>query len=314
MAKSPNLIDLIERFPTPAAARAHLESILWPDGPVCPHCGVVNEATRLGGKAGALGQWKCRPCRKKFTVTVGTIYEDSHIPLHKWLIAFHLMCANKKGISALSLSRMLGITYKCAWHMAHRIRLSMEDRLETEQLTGVVEVDETYIGGIARNAHKSKGTPLKTPVLALVQRGGKVKTHALTTVDEHNIGPILQEKIAKGALLMTDGADVYGLHIKRNPHYFSEHMNVKHSLGEYVREEPDGFVAHTNTVESFNSLVKRCIIGAWHAISPEHLDRYVGEVSFRWNTKSVSDGERTEAAIRQTAGRRLMYKALANAA
>ena len=301
----PSLIELVERYHDTESARTYLESVRWSAGRVCPHCGVVNESADLGGAAAEKGLYWCRACSKKFTVTVGTIFEDSHIPLHKWVIAFHLISANKKGISALSLQRMLNLgSYRTAWHMCHRIRHAMQD-LTTEPMSGVIEVDETYVGGTAANAHNGKPTPPKTPVVALVQRDGKVRARAVTNVDETTIGPMLKEKIAAGSLLMTDGSIIYVNHVEANGAHYSAHKSVAHSRDEYVRVEDDGFKAHTNTVESFNSMVKRCIMGAWHNVSDRHLDKYLDEVSFRWNTRDVSDGERMEQAIRQSEGRRL---------
>lgn len=296
-------MDLVESYGTPAKARAYLEAVRWPDGPVCPHCGVVNEATRLGGKAGERGLLKCNACKDQFTVTVGTVMEDSHIPLHKWVIATHLICANKKGISALSLQRMMKLgSYKSAWFMCHRIRFAMKD-MDGELLTGVVEADETYVGGKAKNAHNGKPIPHKTPVVALVERGGNVKARAVTNVDFETISPILNGMVDRGAIVMTDDAQVYVTPGKG----FAAHHSVNHSAKEYVRQEP-GVKAHTNTVESFNSLVKRCIFGAWHNVSERHLPKYLNEISFRWNTRQDSDGERMEQALRQTEGKRLVLK------
>jgi transposase-like protein len=313
------LIELMELYGTPDKARAYLESVRWPDGPICPHCGVVREATRLSGKAGARGLFKCNACKEQFTVTVGTVMEDSHIPLHKWVIAIHLMCANKKAVSALSLQRMLKLgSYRTAWHMCHRIRESMRDT-STDPIGGTgktVEVDETYIGGKVKNMHKAKrigakpGPADKTPVVALVERNGKVRSRAVTNVDVDTISPILRDKMAKGSILMTDSAMVYGFHFKDNLADIADHRIVNHSAGEYVRVDPDGYTAHTQTVESYNGLVKRCIMGAWHNVSDRHLDRYLDEINFRWNTRRDSDGERMEQAIRQTEGRRLPLRPL----
>lgn len=300
----PNLIELTQRFSTADLARAYLESILWPAGPTCPHCGVVNEATKLAGASTRPGVFKCRPCRKQFSVTVGTIFEDSKIPLNKWVIAYHLLCANKKGISSLSLSRMLGISYKSAWFMTHRIRHAMHDT-STDPLTGIVEADETFVGGKAKNAHSGKPIPVKTPVVALVERNGKVKARTVTSVTAATVGPMLKRMVAQSAILMTDDARIY---IETGKH-FAQHLSVNHSASEYVRAEP-GVKAHTQTVESFNALIKRSVVGAWHSVSPEHLGRYVDECAFRWNTRTVSDGERMEQAMQQSAGRRLTYRKL----
>ncbi len=298
---------------TDEKARAYIESVRWPDGPVCPHCGVVNEATRFDGKGGAKGTkarpgtWKCNACKSQFSVTVGTVMQDTRLGLELWLLAMHQISANKKGISALSLSRMLGVSPKTAWHLCHRIRAAMADA-STEPLDGIVEADETFIGGKAKNAHKNKPIPPKTPVVALVQRNGKVKARAVTNVDETNIGPMLSGMISEGAILMTDDARVY---IKPGAE-FAAHHSVNHSAGEYVRKEGD-IKAHTNTVESFNALVKRNIVGAYHAISDRHIGRYLDEVSMRWNTRKDTDGERTDAIIANTEGKHLPLHPLKSA-
>jgi transposase-like protein len=298
-----NLYSLMQRFPTPEAARAHLESLRWADGVFCPHCGTVNESTKMGGKAGARGLWQCNACKAQFSVMVGTVFESSHIPLNKWLIVTHLMNANKKGVSALSISRMMGITYKCAWHMCHRVRAAMTE-MDPKKLVGIVEADETFIGGKAKNAHKSRGVPPKTPVLVAVERNGKgrVRAVAVANVDETNIAPFLASRVSKGAILETDSAPAYG-NAGAN---FKAHETVNHSAGEYVRGR-----AGIQTAESFNGMVKRCIMGAWHRISPEHTNRYLSEVSFRWDHRTITDGARTTIALQGAEGKRLTYRALA---
>ena len=292
-----NLIDLMQRFPTPAKARDYLEAVRWPDGPVCPHCGTVNEATHLEGDATREGVYKCNACVQQFTVTVGTIFEASHIPLHKWVIVFHLLCANKKGISALSIHRMIGVTYKSVWHMCHRIRYAMRDTTFS-MLDGTVEADEMYIGGKAKNVHNGKPAPKKTPVVALVERDGRVRARKVADVNAKTIGAILKMHIKPTAKIMTDGAPVYDGKVTDG---FAGHEAVNHSAGIYVRGD-----AHTATVDSFAGLVKRSIVGAFHHVSEEHLDRYIDEVAFRWNTRRISDGDRLEVALRQTEGKRLM--------
>src|SRR5579871_3686924 len=299
---SPSLIDLIERFPDPDSARLYLEGILWPDGANCPHCGVCGESTRLEGTAHRKGVWKCRVCRKQFTVTVGTIFEDSHIPLHKWVIAFHLLCASKKGISAHQIHRMLSIGYKSAWHMMHRIRCAMDNGTFDSpdgKLHGTVECDETFVGGKAKNVHNGAPVPKKTAVVALVERNGRSRARAVCDVNAATIAPILKRHVRKNARLMTDGAHVYDGAKGIVP----KHESVNHEAKEYVRGD-----AHTNTVESWNSLLKRGIVGVYHHVSEIHLDRYLDEFCFRWDHRNVSDGERTTAALKQTEGKRLMYR------
>jgi len=219
-----NLIDLAQNFSDEASAIKYLESKLWPDGPVCPHCGVVGEAFEMHSKADTTnkmrpGLWKCSGCRKTFRVTVGTIFEDSHIPLHRWMMAIHLMCASKKGISAHQLHRMLGLGYRAAWFMAHRIRYAMAQNPESK-LSGTVEVDETYVGGklrVGSYARKPGMRPKdfpapsanKAPVVALVQRNGKVRSFHVERVTAKNLKPILKEHIAQEAKLNTDENKIY---------------------------------------------------------------------------------------------------------
>jgi len=299
-----NLMDLIERFPTPETARKYLEGIRWPEGPLCPHCGEKDNATELRGKAHRPGVYKCRACTDQFTVTLGTIFEDSKIPLHKWVIAFHLLCASKKGLTSHQLHRMLGITYKSAWFMSQRIRYAMQQG-SFEKLNGVVEVDETYVGGKAKNAHRGKPIPKKAAVMVLVERDGSARAKRIANVTAKTIDDVLKKHVHAGARIMTDSALVYDGADKN----FASHCIVNHSAGEYVRGE-----AHTQTAESFNALVKRGVIGVYHHLSEQHLDRYLDEFSFRWNHRKVSDGQRMVAALRQTEGKRLMYRAFNSAA
>lgn len=293
-----NLIDLMQRFSTPEAARAYLEGLRWANGVSCAHCGVVGNSAKLGGASAKRGLYKCRDCRKLFTVCVGTIFEDSKIPLNKWVIAFHLLAASKKGMSAHQLHRMLGISYKSAWHMAHRIRFAMQGGMFTK-LDGIVEVDETYVGGKAKNAHASKPIPKKTAVLALVSRGGKMKARTIANVTSKTIGKVLKKHVAKTAEIFTDSLNVYPSATKG----LLGHESVNHDAGEYVR----GMV-HTNTVESFNAILKRGIVGVYHHVSETHLDRYLDEYGFRWNNRNITDGERATLALRQSEGKRLTYR------
>jgi transposase-like protein len=289
------------------AARAHFEKLRWPDGPVCPHCGSVDSATELKGKSTRPGVYKCRECRKPFSATIGTLYERSHIPLHKWLLATHLMCASKKGISAHQLYRMLGFgSYRTAWFMAHRIREGMRE-LHPEgssPLGGankVVEVDESYVGGKARN--RKNHVPPKEAVIALVERSGRVRSHHVPEVTAKTLRPILKAQLDRRSYVMTDEGTVYPPITKE----FGGHGTVNHSIEEYVR----GGFWHTNTVESYFSILKRGITGTYHHVSARHLKRYLGEFDFRHNERSalgVDDAKRARKAVLGVAGKRLTYQ------
>jgi transposase-like protein len=294
------------------AARAHIEATSWPDGPVCPKCGLVNEAYRLTPKAGSKtrkGLWKCKGCRKQFTVTVDSIFEDSHIPLHKWLLAIHLMCSSKKGISAHQLMRNLELkSYRSAWFMAHRIRWALtQDPMKT--LLGgpmlVVEADETYIGP------REKGRPgmpgrgsKKTPVVALMERGGNVRSFQLERITAPRLKPILQEYVDPQSHLVTDENVCYVKIGKR----FGAHSSVKHNQKEYVRREGPTVIT-TNTIESYFSLLKRGNYGVYHHWSRKYLTQYLREFDWRYNVRKMDDRERAVVALRMTSGKRLMLNA-----
>jgi transposase-like protein len=289
------------------AAREHFETLRWPDGPVCPHCGSVDSATELRGKSTRPGVYKCHGCKKPFTATVGTLYERSHIPLHKWLLATHLMCASKKGMSAHQLYRMLGFgSYRTAWFMAHRIREGMRE-LHPESggpLGGankVVEVDESYVGGKARN-RKGK-VPAKEAVVALVERSGRVRSHHVPEVTAKTLRPILKAQLDHRSYVMTDEGTVYPPITSE----FGGHGTVNHSIEEYVR----GGFWHTNTVESYFSILKRGITGTYHHVSARHLKRYLGEFDFRHNERAAlgtDDAKRAKKAVVGIAGKRLTYR------
>jgi len=292
-------------------AREHLEAVRWPDGPVCPHCGVVDEATAMQGKSHRPGLYKCKACRKPFSVTVGTVFERSKIPLNKWLLATHLMTASKKGISAHQLHRMLGITYKSAWFMAHRIREAMRPGGETGPLGGegkTVEADETFIGGKEKNRHKSKrakkrlgGNWGKETVFSLVEREGQVRSVHTPSVTAATLRPILVAQLDHNTKLMTDDAGQY-----RHMHRDFDHEVVNHSAGEYVRGE-----AHTNTVEGYFSILKRGVTGTYHHVSQQHLKRYLAEFDFRYNERvalGVNDAQRADKALEGIGGKRLTYR------
>lgn len=291
-----------------ASARAFVESIIWPNGPSCRHCDS-NDIYRMVPKAGSkrpgrLGLLRCRACKRQFTVTVGTVFEGSHIPLHKWLMCIHFMTASKKGISAHQLHRMLGITYKAAWFMAHRIRHAMKTGGFNGKLPGKVEVDETYIGGKQANRsndmRRRQIQPKKTPVMALVTRSGKARAFAIKNAGKVVLQSNIIRNVSEGAAVYTDQAGMYkgvGRFVNGG------HETVNHSRFEYVR--PGNI--HTNSVESFFSLLKRGIVGTFHHISNQHLDAYCGEFSFRWSKSKSTDRERAVSLIAATVGKRLVY-------
>jgi transposase-like protein len=291
-------------FHDATAAREWLERLLWPEGPVCPHCGLIGAAYRLQGKSQRAGLYKCKGCEEQFTVTVGTVFERSHIPLNKWVLAFQLMVASKKGMSAHQLHRMLGVTYKTAWFMAHRIREALVDSPFAAMLGGenkVVEVDETYVGGKAAN--RKNHIPPKAPVLALVERDGYVRSQRVASVNAKTLGPILAKNIDKNSYLMTDEHTVYPPIAKA----FSGHGTVNHSAEEYVRAH----FWHTNTVENYFSILKRGIVGTYHHVSEGHLHRYLGEFDFRYNQRislGVNDDQRMAKAAKGIVGKRLTYQ------
>jgi transposase-like protein len=295
-----NLTDPI--FTDEDAARLHFEAIHWPDGPICPNCGVINNATLMQGKSHRPGLYQCNACREPFTVTLGTVMERSHIPLHKWALGFHLIASSKKGMSAHQLHRMLDVTYKSAWFMAMRIREAMRP-LHSEPMGGegkFVEVDETYVGGKAKN-RAYKAPPPKEAVVSLVERGGKVRSHHVPVVTAKTLKPILVDAIAKDTHFRTDESPVY----YKIGEEFASHLTVNHSIKEYVRGD-----AYTNTVEGYFSIFKRGIYGVYHHISQEHLKRYLAEFDFRYNERTalgVTDTERTAKAIKGAVGKRLTY-------
>lgn len=293
------------------AAIEYVESRLWPDGPICPHCGTIGEATKLKGKTTRPGLWKCRACRKPFTVRMGTVFESSHVPMHIWIQAIYLMCSSKKGIATRQLHRTFGGSLKTAWFLGHRIREAMTvlkiedtDPIGGDQLGGeneVVEADETFVGGKARN-RKGK-IPPKTPVLSLVERDGQVRSFRIPDVTAQTLKPIIVSHVNKASYLMTDDAPVYwpigGA--------FAGHGTVNHSAEEYVRAA----FWHTNTVENFFSIFKRGIYGCYFHVSETHLHRYAAEFDFRHNNRiglGVDDQARTDRAILGAKGKRLTYE------
>jgi transposase-like protein len=307
-----NVLD--ERFSDPLVAAEYLESIRWPNGPVCPHCGD-GEKRHYPLKSKTRRLYKCAACRKQFTVTVGTIFEGSHVGLNKWLLAFYLLCSSKKGMSAHQLHRMLGVTYKTAWFMAHRIRYAMQQPPFQAALTGVVEVDETYVGGKRRNPNKRQYAPLdpklpnklktgrgadKTPVVLLVERGGRARSFRVARVTGAEIKDVIRKNVDRSAHLRTDSFGSY----KGLAKEYASHEVVNH-LDEWVRGD-----VHTNTAENFFSILKRGINGIYHHVSEAHLPRYLDEFDFRYNTRSAmgyTDSDRTKLALTMIEGKRLKY-------
>jgi transposase-like protein len=298
-------------FNDDTAAREYLEIVLWPQGPVCPRCGVMGDRiTKLTGKSTRPGVYNCKDCRKPFSVTVGTIMERSHIPLSKWVLATRLMAASKKGMSAHQLHRMLNTSYEAAWFLFHRLREAADDIDETGPLGGankVVEADETYIGGKEANKHAGKpqgvggGPGGKMPVVSLVERDGRTKSSHVANVTAANLRPILVKHADRKSHLMTDDSRVY----PSIGDEYAGHSSVNHSAEEYVRL---GGFAHTITVESHFALLRRGIYGTFHNISEAHLHRYLAEFDFRANTRDMTDGERAAALLAGAKGKRLLYR------
>jgi transposase-like protein len=290
-------------------AREHLEALLWPDGPFCPHCGnaAMDRITKLKGKSTRPGVYKCNECEKPFSVTVGTVYERSHVPLNKWLLATHLMTASKKGMSAHQLHRMLEVSYKTAWFMCHRIREAMKGS-GIAPLGGegrYVEADETYIGGKEKNKHVGKrnkrniGGMGKQVVFALVDRDGHSHSFHVANVCGEMLRPLIVTYASRQSSFMTDTGGQY-YHVGKE---FARHETVNHSADEYVRGD-----AHTNTAECRFSLMKRAVYGTHHSISQAHLPRYLVEWDFKWNNRKVNDGERAAKALKGIMGKRLTYR------
>jgi transposase-like protein len=288
------------------AAFAELEKIVWAGKPVCPHCGNAGDKPIYDLAKTRIGLKKCGSCRKQFTVRVGTVFESSHLPLHQWLQAAFLLCSSKKGISAHQLHRVLGITYKSAWFMAHRLREAMRtgDLAPFGGEGSVVESDETFIGRDytkkGKGERKGRGYAHKFKVLSLVDRTtGKARSFKVDAVDGKTIIPIVRKNIAKETVVMTDDAGHYK-HLKAG---FAGHEIVQHSKGQY------GYgTIHTNTVEGFFSIFKRGMKGIYQHCSEKHLHRYLAEFDFRYNERKVADGERAELALQGIKGKRLTYR------
>ncbi len=285
-------------------AREYLEALRWANGVICPHCGVIGKHYKLEGKAHRPGVYKCVDCASQFTVTVGTVFESSKIKLHIWLQAVHLMSASKKGISAKQLERMLGVTYKTAWFMGHRIReaMNIQPKAQYGESGAPVEADETYWGNTTKKA--AGGAQHKMKIFSLVERGGEKRSFHVTNVDYRTLRPIMQAMISSKARLMTDESAVY----KSARKDFAKHFAVNHSKGQYWRI-PD---ITTNSIESSFAILKRGLYGTFHSVSEQHLQRYATEFDFRWNNRAalgVNDSQRTDKALMGIFGKRLTYRA-----
>jgi len=306
--KDLTLIQLFDRFGTDDKSRKHLESVLWKDGIICPKCKcndqdkfsdiVPNEAAKT--RAGL--RW-CSNCKDKFTVTIGTIFEDSHIPLRKWLIAWYLLCSSKKGISSLQLQRLLELgSYRTALFMAHRIRYALKETGYAEKMSGIVEADETFVGGVSTGKGKGRTVGGKIPVMAMVQRGGPVRSKVMPTVNGANLKQAIRDNVQICSEVHTDANYAYrGLEPKFT------HKSVKHCAGEFSRHEGENVIT-TASVESFFSLLKRGVVGTFHHVSAQHLPLYLAEFDHRHNCRKMTDGERTDVGLTKAAGKRLIYK------
>jgi transposase-like protein len=290
-------------FQDATKAREYLEYIRWPDGPICPHCGSVSKNHyALNGSAHRPGVYKCKDCRKQFTVTVGTVFERSKVPLHQWMQAVYLICSSKKGCSSHQLQRTLDVQYKTAWFMSHRLREAMKSPGGIMGSSGgTVEADETFIGR-KPGTKVRRGHGHKEAVFSLVERKGNIRSFHVPDVTADTLKDKLNKNVAKSARLMTDDASQY----EKVGKTFLDHQTVNHSAGEYVR----GY-AHTNTVEGFFSIFKRGMYGVYQYVSSYHLHRYTTEFDFRYNYREklgFNDSDRAKAALNGISGKRLTYR------
>lgn len=291
-----SLLDVAKRFPDEKSCRDYLEQTRWSGKPVCVHCGSTEKIYHLNeGKL-----LKCAACRKQFTVRIGTIFEDSALPLQKWFMAVYLITAHKKGISSLQLGKDIGVTQKTAWFMLHRIRHAVKTKPFKKPLNGIVEADETYVGGKNRGGKTGRGSETKTPVFGVVERGGRVAAQAIKHADKKTLQGIMKKQVSRDAIIMTDEWKAY--HDLEET--FDSHEVVNHGRKEYVRGD-----VHTNNIESFWAILKRGIHGIYHQVSRKHLDRYVDEFEFRWNHRKSNDPIKFYYMMKECQGR-LTYASL----
>jgi transposase-like protein len=308
-----NLATMAEIFGNEDKAREFLERKRWANGRPCPHCKHA-ETYPLVAKEGSRspvrpGVYKCKACRMQFTVRVGTIMEESKIPLCKWLMAFHLMTSSKKGVSSHQIARECGITQKSAWFMNHRIREAMKKQPLVGMLKGIVEADESYVGGKPRKGdgkeHKRGRATKKTPVMVLVERDGNARCKPVENVTADTLKWEIAQNVSQNAIMMTDEYPSYkGL----DEDGYAGHEVVNHSAGQYAKPGKHGARAHVNTAESFFALLKRGHYGIFHQLSKKHLHRYCTEFAFRWNRRKITDGERMVEAINGIEGKRLFFR------